>query len=268
MNETLAETVATSPPVAVVRGQSVTTLPVDLYIPPEALRVFLEAFEGPLDLLLYLIKRENLDILDIPIAEITRQYVSYVELMHEFHLELAGEYLVMAAMLAEIKSRMLLPKPEALTEEEADPRAELIRRLQEYECFKKAASTLDELPREGRDVFNAQIEPPEATHEKPKPKVELKDLLLALQEVLQRTQRHAHHEIPKDTLSVRERMSQILQVLGERKFTEFTSLFEPTEGRLGVVVTFLSILELVREALIDIIQNEPFSPIHVKLIAE
>lgn len=246
-----------------VHGQPFTTLPEDLYIPPEALQVFLEAFSGPLDLLLYLIKRHNLDILDIPIAEITRQYMEYVEIMKELHLELAAEYLVMAAMLAEIKSRMLLPRPPQ-EEEEADPRAELVRRLQEYEQFKQAAFNLDALPRLERDYYAATVEPPsnkvvsEAT-------VSLQELLHALKEVMQRAEMFSRHAIKREPLTVRERMSKVLETLKTETFTVFTELFELKEGRSGVVVTFLAILELVRESLIVLVQAEPFAPIHVKL---
>ncbi|MDH5325805.1 MAG: segregation/condensation protein A [Gammaproteobacteria bacterium] len=252
-------------PIAKVRGAAMIEMPQDLYIPPDALEVFLEAFEGPLDLLLYLIKRQNLDILDIPIAEITYQYIEYVELMKEFHLELAADYLVMAAMLAEIKSRMLLPRP--ITEEdEDDPRAELVRRLQEYERYKIAAEDLAVLPRLYRDVFQVEVHPPELERSKPQPHVELKDLLFAFKDVLNRADMYSHHHIQLEPLSVRERMSSVLDRVRGGGFVEFVSLFTPEEGRLGVVVSFLAILELIKESLIELVQTEPFEPIHIKAV--
>ena len=250
-------------PFAYVQGAPVTELPKDLYIPPEALEVFLEAFEGPLDLLLYLIKRQNLDILEIPIAEITEQYVKYVELMQDFQFELAAEYLVMAAMLAEIKSRMLLPRLESLEEDEADPRAELIRRLQEYERFKKAAMDIDELPRMGRDVFPVSTDIDYSTPAQ-QPDISMKELMLALKEVMQRASMFSHHNIERETLSVRERMSIVLERVGSQGFTRFTSLFTYEEGRGGVVVTFLAILELSKQRLLEIVQTETYGAIHVK----
>ncbi len=250
--------------IARVRGQSVTKLPDDLYIPPDALEVFLEAFEGPLDLLLYLIKRHNLDILDIPVAEITRQYMEYIGVMEVVHFELAADYLVMAAMLAEIKSRMLLPR-QADEEDEEDPRAELVRRLQEYERFKKAAEDLNDLPRMERDFHQLRVKPPELKLVKPLPGVELKELMLAFNDVLKRMDMNTHHQIRFETLTVRERMSQILSRVQGDTFTNFTDLFIPGEGRLGVVVTFLAILELLKESLIEIVQTEPFEPIHIKV---
>ncbi len=253
-------------PFAVVLGSPLTELPKDLYIPPHALEVFLEAFEGPLDLLLYLIKRQNLDVLDIPIAQITAQYMEYVELMKDLQLELAGEYLVMAAMLAEIKSRMLLPRPVASDEEDDDPRAELVRRLQEYERFKQAAEEIDELPRVGRDVFPAHIEGPDRSVERPQPDLDLRELLTALSEVVRRAEMFAHHHIQRETLSVRERMSQVLDTLSSEHFTEFTTLFQIEEGRRGVVVTFMAVLELIKQSLIELIQTETFGRIHVKAI--
>lgn len=250
-------------PFAYVQGAPVTELPKDLYIPPEALEVFLEAFEGPLDLLLYLIKRQNLDILDIPIAEITQQYVKYVELMQDFQFELAAEYLVMAAMLAEIKSRMLLPRPEILEDDETDPRAELIRRLQEYERFKKAAMDIDELPRMGRDVFPvaSDIDYTSPEHE---PEVSMQELMLALKDVMARAAMFTHHNIERETLSVRERMSFVLERVSSEGFTRFTSLFSYEEGKGGVVVTFLAILELSKQRLLEIVQTETYGSIHVK----
>ncbi len=251
-------------PFAIVQGTAVTELPHDLYIPPDALEVFLEAFEGPLDLLLYLIKRQNLDILDIPIAEITRQYIEYVELMKELQLELAAEYLVMAAMLAEIKSRMLLPRPAESEGDEEDPRAELIRRLQEYERYKQAAEDIDALPRVERDVYPVRTEAPERKVVKLPPRVELRDLLYALKDVMTRAEMFAHHHVQLEPLSVRERMSNVLGLLNVDNFTEFTTLFNPEEGRRGVVVTLLAILELIKQTLIELVQTEPFGPIHVK----
>lgn len=250
-------------PFAVIQGEPLTILPEDLYIPPDALEIFLEAFEGPLDLLLYLIKRQNLDILDIPIARITEQYMQYIELMKDMRFELAAEYLVMAAMLAEIKSRMLLPRPESVDEED-DPRAELIRRLQEYERFKKAAEDIDEVPRMERDVFRAGAEPPVMEHKIPEPDVDLRELLLAFKEVLSRADMYTHHQIQREPLSVRERMSNVLAALKAETFTEFTSLFKIEEGRRGVVVTFMAVLELLKESLIDLVQAEAFAPIYVK----
>jgi segregation and condensation protein A len=253
----------TGEPIAIVKGAAFTELPKDLYIPPEALEVFLESFEGPLDLLLYLIRRHNLDILDIPIADITRQYMEYVEVMKELHFELAADYLVMAAMLAEIKSRMLLPRPVSDEEEEDDPRAELVRRLQEYERFKKAAEDLSDLPRMERDNFAVSVAVPELSVRKVHPTVELKDLMFAFKDVLVRSDMYTHHHIQMEPLSVRERMSIILGQVQADKFIPFTDLFDPKEGRLGVVVTFLAILELVKESLIGLVQTQPYEPIHV-----
>ncbi|OOG25943.1 segregation/condensation protein A [Thioalkalivibrio denitrificans] len=251
-------------PFAIVRGEPLSMPPKDLYIPPDALEVFLEAFEGPLDLLLYLIKRQNLDILDIPIAEITRQYMGYIDLMKDLRLELAAEYLVMAAMLAEIKSRMLLPRP-ASADEEEDPRAELVRRLQEYERFKKAALDIDALPRVERDIFPVAAEPPPMERKPKLPDVELTELLLAFREVLRRAEMFSHHHIQREPLSVRERMSQVLEALNEAPFVEFQKLFTPEEGRRGVVVTFLAVLEMLKGHLIDLVQQEPYAPIYVSL---
>ena len=251
-------------PLAVVQGRALDTLPKDLYIPPHALEVFLEAFEGPLDLLLYLIRKENLDITDIPVADITRQYVVYIELMQDMQLELAGEYLVMSAILAEIKSRMLLPRPVSSEAEEDDPRAELVRRLQEYERYKQAAEDLDAMPRLGREVFQASAEGPEQKLIKLPPEVNLQDLISAVQEVMQRAAMYAHHHVQLESLSVRERMSSVLGKLSTSRFTSFSELFIVEEGRMGVVVSFLAILELVKESLIELTQAEPYSPIHVK----
>ncbi|HFE48973.1 MAG TPA: segregation/condensation protein A, partial [Chromatiaceae bacterium] len=229
---------------------------------------FLDAFEGPLDLLLYLIRRQNLDILDIPIASITRQYMEYVELMRELRLELAAEYLVMAAMLAEIKSRMLLPRPVSEDEEPGDPRAELIRRLQEYERYKQAAEDIDAMPQLGRDVFQAKASFPDKQVRQTEPDVDLRDLMLALREVLHRADMFTSHHVSMETLSVRERMSSVLQRLDTEVFTEFTLLFDLGEGRMGVVVTFIAVLELVKESLIELVQAENYAPIHVKARAE
>ena len=249
---------------ALVYGEAFTELPQDLYIPPDALEVFLEAFEGPLDLLLYLIRRQNVDILDIPVAEITRQYMGYVELMKNVRLELAAEYLVMAAMLAEIKSRMLLPRSAEDEEDEDDPRAELIRRLQEYEIFKAAAEDLDELPRLGRDVHVPTLQAPEARARKLLPEVALEEVLLAMAEVLRRADMFESHQVTREALSTRERMSEVLERLKGGAFVPFVALFSLAEGRLGVVVTFMAVLELIKESLVELIQNEPFAPIHVR----
>jgi segregation and condensation protein A len=251
-------------PFAIVQGKELTILPKDLYIPPDALEVILEAFEGPLDLLLYLIRRQNLDILDINVAEITRQYMGYVELMASMQLELAAEYLVMAAMLAEIKSRMLLPRQQAEDEDEDDPRAELIRRLQEYERFKKAAEDLDELPRMSRDIYQATADAPDRDQQRPHPDVDMRDLVTALAEVLRRSEMFESHQVEMEKLSTRERMSQVLDRLHDKQFVPFVALFKLEEGRLGVVVTFLAVMELIKESLVEIVQNESFGPIHVK----
>lgn len=247
-----------------IRGEQMMQMPADLYIPPDALEVILESFAGPLDLLLYLIRRDNIDILDIPIAEVTRQYMVYVELMKAVKLELAADYLVMAAMLAEIKSRMLLPRPKTVDEEDADPRAELVRRLLEYERYREAVEGLDAMPRVGRELFLPAI-PVEARRvDRDPPVVTLEDLLGALRLVLQREDAFAHHRILREPLSVRERMTRILDSVRADGYTEFSALFDLAEGRRGVVVTFLAILELVRESLIGFVQNDSFAPIHVK----
>ncbi|TNF05176.1 MAG: segregation/condensation protein A [Gammaproteobacteria bacterium] len=250
-------------PFAMIMGRQITELPKDLYIPPEALEVFLEAFEGPLDLLLYMIRRQNLDILEINVAEITRQYMTYIDMMQAMQLELAAEYLLMAAMLAEIKSRMLLPR-QAVEEEEEDPRAELIRRLQEYERFKQAAEDIDELPRLGRDVFLASAKEPDRQRERPQPDVAMKEILLSLAEVLRRAEMFESHKVQLEKLSTRERMSQVLDTLRDKQFVPFVSLFRLSEGRSGVVVTFLAIMELIKESLVEIVQSESYGPIHVK----
>lgn len=251
-------------PFAIVHGKAYTQLPQDLYIPPDALEVFLEAFEGPLDLLLYLIRRQNIDILDINVSEITSQYMAYVELMDSSQFELAAEYLVMAAMLAEIKSRMLLPRSSEEAEEEEDPRASLIRRLQEYERFKQAAEDLNGIPRVGRDIFQASAQAPDRSLTRLDPDVELQELLLALSEVLRRADMFESHHVSKEKLSTRERMAQVLDRLAHHQFVPFVSLFKVEEGRLGVVVTFLAVMELIKESLVEIVQSESFGPIHVK----
>lgn len=251
-------------PFAMVHGKAYTQLPQDLYIPPDALEVFLEAFEGPLDLLLYLIRRQNIDILDINVSEITSQYMAYVDLMESHQFELAAEYLVMAAMLAEIKSRMLLPRSSEEHEEEEDPRASLIRRLQEYERFKQAGVDLDHLPRVSRDVFPVTAAGPDRSLTRLDPDVELQELLLALSEVLRRADMFESHHVAKEKLSTRERMAQVLDTLAHQHFVPFVSLFKAEEGRLGVVVTFLAVMELIKESLVEIVQSESFAPIHVK----
>ena len=253
-------------PFAMVEGQPVTEMPRDLYIPPQALEVFLEAFEGPLDMLLYLIRRQNLDILDIPIAEITRQYMRYIELMQVLQLELAGEYLLMAATLAEVKSRMLLPRvPSENADEEADPRAELVRRLQEYERFKRAAEGIDQIPRLERDTWMASAELIDRKVVRIAPQVTLQEMLMAFQEVLSRNDMFAHHHVQREPLSVRQRMTDVLSALTTSAFVDFVRLFRPDEGRRGVTVTFVAVLELIREGLIEIVQAEPYAPLHVRL---
>ncbi|MBD8122671.1 MULTISPECIES: ScpA family protein [Pseudomonas] len=232
------------------------------------MEVFLEAFEGPLDLLLYLIRKQNINILDIPVAEITRQYMGYVELMKTVRLELAAEYLVMAAMLAEIKSRMLLPRSEMAEEEEGDPRAELIRRLQEYERFKAAAEGIDNLSRVGRDVVVPRLEAPEARVRRLLPDVALEELLMSMADVLRRGDMFESHQVSREALSTRERMSDVLERLKGAGFVPFAELFTAEEGRLGVVVTFMAVLELVKEQLVELVQNEPFTVIHVRARAE
>ena len=252
---------------AVVHGQPVLQIPQDLYIPPDALEVILDAFEGPLDLLLYLIRRQNLDILDIPVAEITRQYVDYINVMQELRFELAAEYLLMAAILAEIKSRMLLPRPVTEEGEEGDPRAELVRRLQEYERFKQAAEDLDALPHQDRDTTPVHADVPDRAAVKLPPPVELKEMLLALHDVLKRAELFSGHAIKREALSVRQRMGDVLTRLEDGKFHRFESMFTPEEGKLGVLVTFLAMLELAKEQLLDIVQEAPLAPIYIKSLA-
>ena len=254
-------------PLATVLGQPVLEIPKDLYIPPDALEVILDAFEGPLDLLLYLIRRQNLDILDIPVAEITRQYVDYINVMQELRFELAAEYLLMAAILAEIKSRMLLPRPVTEEGEEGDPRAELVRRLQEYERFKQAAEDLDALPRVDRDTTPVHADVPDRAAVRLPPPVELKEMLLALHDVLKRAEQFSGHAIKREALSVRQRMGDVLTRLEDGKFHRFESMFTPEEGKLGVLVTFLAMLELAKEQLLDIVQEAPLAPIYIKSLA-
>lgn len=249
---------------AIVNGAPFNKLPDDLYIPPDALEVFLDLFEGPLDLLLYLIRRQNLDIVNIPIAQITQQYITYIQLMGELNLELAAEYLVMAALLAEIKSRMLLPRQSEQDDSEEDPRATLIRRLQEYECIKAAAEEMDFLPRVERDIFAVDVDISPLDIAQQLPDIQLKDMLLAFQDVLKRVDQLSHHQITKEALSVRERMATILANLKGKDSLLFSQLFIRKEGRPGVVVSFLAILELGKEGLIEIIQSEPFTEIRVR----
>ncbi|WP_397606890.1 segregation and condensation protein A [Silanimonas sp.] len=255
-------------PLAIVHGQPILQMPQDLYIPPDALEVILEAFEGPLDLLLYLIRRQNLDILDIPVAEITRQYIGYIDVMQELRFELAAEYLVMAAILAEIKSRMLLPRPPSEEGVESDPRAELVRRLQEYERFKKAAEDIDTLPRLERDTVVVHADPGEKQTRVEPPSVDLREMLLALRDVMKRAELFSHHAIKREALSVRQRMGEVLGRLSATTFTEFSTLFVAEEGRLGVVVNFLAILELAKERLIEIVQEDPLAAIYVRALSE
>ncbi|WP_082575575.1 MULTISPECIES: ScpA family protein [unclassified Lysobacter] len=254
-------------PLATIHGQPVLQIPQDLYIPPDALEVILDAFEGPLDLLLYLIRRQNLDILDIPVADITRQYVEYIQAMHEMRFELAADYLVMAAMLAEIKSRMLLPRAPNEEGIEEDPRADLVRRLQEYERFKKAAEDIDSLPRQDRDTVPVQAFVPDRASIRLPPPVDLKEMLLALHDVFKRAELYTQHAIKRDALSVRQRMGELLTRMADGVFHRFESLFTVEEGRLGVVVTFLGLLTLAKEQLIEIVQEGPLEPIYVKSLA-
>ena len=251
-------------PLAFIAGEAITEVPKDLYIPPDALEIFLEAFEGPLDLLLYLIKRQNINILEINVAEITDQYMAYVELMEASQFELAAEYLVMAAMLAEIKSRILLPRHEEEGTEEDDPRMELIRRLQEYERYKEAAQKINDLPRMDRNYYLAKAMLPVIERVTPDPDVDLQDMLISLARVLRRADMFEHHHIQLETLSTREKMSEILIRISEHKFVPLVSLLVKEEGRLGIVVTFLAVMELMKDSLIEIVQTDPFGPIHLK----
>lgn len=249
-----------------VRGEVVNELPQDLYIPPDALRVFLETFQGPLDLLLYLIRKQNLDILDIPIKTITVQYMQYVEMMQNLQLELAAEYLLMAAMLAEIKSRLLLPKPKIEEQEEGeDPRAELVKRLQQYERYKKAAEDLDALPQVDRDVFVANVQAPPMDLSASQPDVPMQDLLDAFVAVMTRAKLFADHKVERETLSIRERMLAILErIKNSEAFIPFVDLFTVEEGRMGVVVSFIAILELIRQSTLELVQSQPYAPIYIK----
>ena len=250
-------------PLAIVQGEKITVFPEDLYIPPDALEVILESFEGPLDLLLYLIRRQNLNILDIPIAEITTQYMAYVEVMRKQNLDLAAEYLVMAALLAEIKSRLLLPQRESADDEE-DPRAELVRRLQEYERFKQAAEDVDDLPREEREFVPLSISPVISKKDIPLPDIELDEVLRVFNEVLSRLDLKVHHQIKRETISVRARMTQVLERMMGEEFVPFEQLLIEGQGRLGIVVTFLAVLELLKSRVIDLVQVNPYEPIYVK----
>lgn len=264
-----AQADATDVPFAVVQGEAMTQIPLDLYIPPDALEVFLDAFEGPLDLLLYLIRKQNLDILHINVFDITRQYMDYIDLMNGMQLELAAEYLVMASMLAEIKSRMLLPRSQDAEDgDEEDPRAELIRRLQEYEQFKEAAENIDAMPRVGRDVFVSSESRPDYESPKAHPDVDLRDILMAFKEVMSRVDMFEQHDVQRESLSTRQRMSDVLDRLQGKAFVPFISLFDRSEGRVGVIVTFLAIMELTKESLIELVQNDVFAPIHVKAKSE
>lgn len=255
-------------PLAVVRGEPLIEAPHDLYIPPDALEVFLEAFEGPLDLLLYLIQKDNIDILDIPMVAITEQYIQYVELMKHLKLELAAEYLVMAAWLIEIKSRMLLPRPKELETPETDPRAELVKRLQAYERIKHAAMMLDEIPQCQRDFFVGCVVTPKAPIYDLRPELSLAELIGALNKIMAQADRRGTFQILREPLSIRERMTTILSLLEEKNTLAFESLFTFDEGRRGVVVTFLALLELAKDKFIELIQMELFGPIHItKVIA-
>ncbi len=271
MHANLPPAVASVPPpdpIAIVSGEPLLQLPQDLYIPPDALEVFLDAFEGPLDLLLYLIKRQNLDILNIPIAEITEQYMQYIAMMETIRFELAAEYLLMAAMLAEIKSRLLLPRVDEQGDDENDPRAELIRRLQEYERIKDGAQNLQEIPRMERETHQLSVVATGLDRDIPVPDVSLKELMLALRDVAQRARLAEHHNINRETLSVRARMTHILSIIQIGEFCEFSTCFNPEEGRHGIVVTFLAILELSKGFMIDIVQSEPFAPLYLKARGE
>lgn len=257
---------------AIIAGEPLYVLPDDLYIPPQALKVFLQTFSGPLDLLLYLIKKQNLDILNIPIAKITKQYVEYLELMQELELDLASEYLVMASVLAEIKSRLLLPKSgDDNNNEETDPRAELIKRLLEYERYKQGAEYLNDLPRCERNIFPLNVEKPEIEQVIKLPEIDLQDLRDALKDVWQRNAWHTQHKITMNTLTVREKMSNILERLhnhnvqyGKHKNLLFTELLQESEGKIGIIVTFLAMLELLRSNLITLIQNSSCGMIYLQ----
>ena len=252
---------------AIVMGEVLSEWPQDLFIPPGALEVVLESFEGPLDLLLYLIRKQNLDILNIPVADITRQYMAYVEMMRAANLDLAAEYLVMAALLGEIKSRMLLPRPKAEQEDEEDPMAALVRRLQEYERFTEAANKLDDKPRLERDIYGARAVFDDANPPEVKAQVSLEQLVKAYQAVVDRADANKHMQVSRDTLSMRERMTSILTRLQSQDYLRFEELFLHSEGRLGVVVTFIALLELFRDDMLIVVQTEPMAPIHIKRAA-
>ncbi|WP_163938325.1 ScpA family protein [Paraferrimonas sp. SM1919] len=261
----MAEPIQQQLPLAIVQGEPLVTLPDDLFIPPEAMEVFLEAFEGPLDLLLYLIRKQKLDIVELPIYAITEQYLGYIEALTTLKIELASDYLVMASTLAEIKSRLLLPKPKVEGEQEEDPRALLIKQLQAYEVIKQAATELDILPRQDRDFFAVEV--PLGEEYKPEiipPRVTLEELAFAFSEVINRASKFKDHHVSKETLSTRERMSQILEKLDKHKFLLFTDLFVVSEGKAGVVVSFLAMLELAKEQLIELVQNQVYGEIHVR----
>lgn len=249
-----------------VRGEVMSELPQDLYIPPDALQVFLETFQGPLDLLLYLIRKQNIDILDIPIKSVTEQYMKYVEMMQHLKLELAAEYLLMAAMLAEIKSRLLLPKPKLDEEQEGDdPRAELVKRLQQYERYKKAAEDLSALPQVDRDIFVASAQTPIMDLSVAQPDVKMQDLLDAFVSVMTRAKLFADHKVERENLSIRERMLNVLARVKENKeFIPFVELFTVEEGKMGVVVTLIAILELIRQSTLELVQSQPYAPIYIK----
>lgn len=253
--------------VAIVRGRELRRLPTDLYIPPDALAVILETFEGPLDLLLYLIRRQNLDILEISVSAVTDQYINYIELMAALELDLAGEYLLMAATLAEIKSRLLLPRAAEDDEEEEDPRAELVRRLREYERFKEAAERLDRLPRLERDTHLAHASRPEPVARRAQPAVALDELLDAFAAAMARAELSSDHTIEQEPLSVRERMTDVLARVNEG-FVTFTELLDASEGRRGIVVTFLALMQLLQEALVEVVQTREYGPIHVRPLEE
>ena len=266
MNEATLDLINPTAMVAKILGEPMTEMPRDLYIPPEALQIFLETFEGPLDLLLYLIRKHSLDILDIPMAKLTRQYMDYVEAMRQNQLELAAEYLVMAAVLIEIKSRMLLPKPIEAKPDELDPRAELVRRLIEYEQMKKAAEEINILPQVGRDFSVVEVWIEHALVQRV-PYVSVDDLRNTWLALLTRAKLQQHHKVKRDELSVREHMTRILRRLSSGIYVEFSDLFNPLAGVPELVVSFLAILELAKETLVQITQNEPFAPIYVKRAA-
>lgn len=266
MSEKITTQTQSEMPFAIVEGKPYTTMPTDLYIPPDALEVILEAFEGPLDLLLYLIRRQNLNILDIPITDITNQYIEYINLIKDMDFELVAEYLVMAAMLAEIKSRMLLPKPQTEEGEEEDPRAELVRRLQEYERFKTAAQNLDELPREGRDFVPLAIYVENKLAYQIPPEVDMRELIMAFKDVLARADLKVSHEIERETLSVKDKVVTLMQALRGKTMVTFDSLFVASEGRHGVVVTFLAVLELLKTQAFDLVQNQSYGKIYIKTL--